>query len=195
MCFRFAKYINSHSEMGCCKKICAWLILVLLTATITIGVLSATYYKDKWSAVWVNVIAAECEPNCELESCLVSCDMYVSYNCHSELVYLNFTSNTMDRTYQAGDKLHMDRKNNDCTLELDDQTPLGTLFLYICVGGLFLLLLGGSLVGAVVFVYRGKLNFYEHSTEDDANTPLKKVSVINYHSHSDGKYEMPHIHF
>ena len=195
MCFRFAKYINSHSEMGCCKKICAWLILVVLTATITIGVLSATYYKDKWSVVWVNVIAAKCEPNCGLESCLVSCDLYVSYKCHSELLYLNFTSDSMDRTYQAGDKLRADRNNNDCKLAIDDQTPLGSLFLYICIGGLFLLLLGISLVGAVIFVYRRQLDDYEHSMQDGTTTPLKKVSVINYYSHSAGEHEMPHIHF
>lgn len=199
MCFKFAKYINSHTELGCCKKICCWLIFTLAVAIITIGVLSATIYKDKWSSVWVNVIAAKCEPACGLESCLVKCDMYVSYKCHAEIMYLNFTSDIMDRTYTTGDKILIDRNNHNCKLEIGDRLPLGNIFLYICVGGVSILFLGVSIVGAIIFVHRDDKLPTDNSiiNGDDASetTPLKKITIINNNHGSTTVTEMPHIHF
>ena len=195
MCLKFAKYIYSHSEMGCCKKICGWLLFTLATAIITIGILSATVYKDKWSLVWVNVIAAECEPNCELESCLVKCDMYVSYKCQGETIYMNYTSNIMDRTYTAGDKLQLDRNNNNCILEPEGLLPLGNIFLYICIGGLFFIVLSIAVSGSIIFVYRHELpNEYDNLNLSET-TPLKKVMVVNHNDKHTAEHEMPHIHF
>jgi hypothetical protein len=174
---------------------CVWMSLVLIVATITIGVLSATIYKDKWSVVWVNVIAADCEPNCELESCFVTCDMYVSYKCKSELVYYNFTSNVMDRTYHAGDKMRSDLNNDDCELELDARLPLGNLFLYMCVGGLAVLLVGISVVGSVLFVYRRDLDHHNVvDVETGETTPLKQIKTVN-NKVCPHHYELPHVHF
>lgn len=194
MCYKFAKYIDQHTELSCCKKICGWLVFTIIVAVVTIGVLSATVYKDKWSIVWVNVIDAKCEPNCELESCPVTCDMYVSYKCKNNIVYMNFTSDVMDRTYSAGDKLKIDRNNDNCRLEIDGRTPLGNIFLYICIGGLGVLLLGMSVVGSITFIYRGSLEGEPNNLNDDETTPLKNVTVINYHSKNE-HLEMPHIHF
>ena len=167
---------------------------MLIAATITIGVLSATVYKDKWSVVWVNVIDADCEPNCELESCFVTCDMYVSYTCKSELVYCNFTSNVMDRTYRAGDKMRSDLNNGGCELELDGQLPLGNIFLYMCIGGLAVLLVAISVVGSVIFVYRRDLDHHNAvDVEAGETTQLKQIKTVNNKVHP-YHYEMPHIH-
>lgn len=203
MCSKFAKYINSHTELGCCKKICSWLLFTLVVATITIGTLSATIYKDKWTSIWVTVITAKCEPNCELESCLVKCDMSVSYKCHAEIIYYNFTSNALDRTYTAGDKILLDRNNYNCKLEIDDRLPLGNMFLYICVGGLTILLLASACVGAVIFVYRDtrqdKLPTVYNSVINDDNvsetTPLTQITDTRKKHGRITTEIMPHIHF
>ena len=194
MCYKLAKYIDSHTELNCCKKICGWLIFTIIVAVVTIGTLSATIYKDKWSMVWVNVIDAKCEPNCGLESCTVKCDMYVSYYCKNNIVYMNFTSEFMDRTYTAGDKVKIDRNNDNCHLETDGRTPLGNIFLYICIGGLAILLLGLSVTGSIIFIYRNSLDGGTSRSNDDETTPLTNVTVINYHSENH-KLKMPHIHF